>query len=156
MKCAKCAISVSSDQGTSAHPLHKCNGAPTSETVTHRYPGACLTQELQASFTTTSCRYIKINERLLCLLRSLSMECEGSEHLLLATKLAIPLTNRKKIVPRPRLYSQLEAGALRPLTLITAPAGFGKTTLIGEWLRQCDIPVAWISLESSDNDPVRF
>jgi len=84
------------------------------------------------------------------------MECEGSEHLLLATKLAIPPTYRKKIVPRPRLYSQLEAGDLRPLTLITAPAGFGKTTLIGEWLRQSDIPVAWISLESSDNDLVRF
>src|SRR6266480_760314 len=84
------------------------------------------------------------------------MECEGSEYLLLATKLAIPPTYRKKIVPRPRLYNQLEAGALRPLTLITAPAGFGKTTLIGEWLRQCDIPVAWISLESSDNDLVRF
>jgi LuxR family maltose regulon positive regulatory protein len=84
------------------------------------------------------------------------MECEGSEHLLLATKLAIPLTYRKKIVPRPRLYSQLEAGIERPLTVITAPAGFGKTTLIGEWLRQCPIPVAWISLEWSDNDLVRF
>ena len=84
------------------------------------------------------------------------MESEGSEHLLLATKLAIPSTYRKKLVPRPRLYSQLEAGAQRPLTLITAPAGFGKTTLIGEWLRQCDLPVAWISLESSDNDLVRF
>ena len=84
------------------------------------------------------------------------MESEGSRHLLLATKLAIPSTYRKKIVPRPRLYSQLEAGAQRPLTLITAPAGFGKTTLIGDWLRQCDTPVGWISLESSDNDLVRF
>jgi LuxR family maltose regulon positive regulatory protein len=84
------------------------------------------------------------------------MECEGSEHLLLATKLAIPPTYRKKIVPRPRLYSQLEAGVQRPLTLITAPAGFGKTTLIGEWLRQCHIPVAWVSLEESDNDLARF
>ena len=84
------------------------------------------------------------------------MECEGSEHLLLATKLAIPPTYRKKIVPRPRLYGQLEAGVQCPLVLITAPAGFGKTTLIGEWLRQCGIPVAWISLECSDNDPVRF
>lgn len=84
------------------------------------------------------------------------MECEGSEHLLLATKLAIPPTYRKKIVPRPRLYGLLEAGVERPLTLITAPAGFGKTTLIGEWLRQCHIPVAWLSLECSDNDLVRF
>ena len=40
--------------------------------------------------------------------------------------------------------------------MITAPAGFGKTTLIGEWLRQCTMPVAWISLERSDNDLVRF
>lgn len=84
------------------------------------------------------------------------MECEGSEHLLLAIKLAIPPTYRKKIVPRPRLYSQLEAGVERPLTLITAPAGFGKTTLIGEWLRQCHIPVAWVSLEESDSDLIRF
>jgi LuxR family maltose regulon positive regulatory protein len=84
------------------------------------------------------------------------MECEGNERLLLATKLAIPSTYHKKIVPRPRLYSQLQAGAQRPLTLITAPAGFGKTTLIGEWLQQCEMPVAWISLENSDNNLIHF
>ncbi len=84
------------------------------------------------------------------------MESEGNERLLLATKLAIPSTYHKKIVPRPRLYSQLQAGALRPLTLITAPAGFGKTTLIGEWLQQCEMPVAWISLENSDNNLIHF
>jgi LuxR family maltose regulon positive regulatory protein len=84
------------------------------------------------------------------------MESEDNERLLLATKLAIPSTYHKKIVPRPRLYSQLQAGAQRPLTLITAPAGFGKTTLIGEWLQQCERPVAWISLENSDNNLIHF
>jgi LuxR family transcriptional regulator, maltose regulon positive regulatory protein len=84
------------------------------------------------------------------------MECEGREHCLLATKLAIPPTYRKNVVPRPRLYGQLAAGIERPLTLIMAPAGFGKTTLVGEWLRQCHLPVAWMSLEKGDNDLARF
>ncbi len=42
------------------------------------------------------------------------------------------------------------------LTLISAPAGFGKTTLISEWLRQCQTPAAWLSLDEGDNDPIRF
>jgi LuxR family maltose regulon positive regulatory protein len=50
----------------------------------------------------------------------------------------------------------LQAGLERRLTLISAPAGFGKTTLICEWIRESEQPAAWLSLEDSDNDPVRF
>jgi len=42
------------------------------------------------------------------------------------------------------------------VTLVSAPAGFGKTTLLGEWLAGCDRPAAWLSLEEGDNDPSRF
>ena len=74
---------------------------------------------------------------------------------LLATKLYIPPV-RPERVPRPRLLERLEAGLDRKLTLISAPAGFGKTTLISECAARCGHPVAWISLDKSDNEPVRF
>ena len=44
----------------------------------------------------------------------------------------------------------------RKLTLISAPAGFGKTTLVSEWVAGCGRPVAWLSLDEGDNDPARF
>ena len=60
------------------------------------------------------------------------------------------------LVPRPRLIERLNAGLNRKLTLISAPAGFGKTTLLGEWVGSCGRPVSWVSLDSGDNDPARF
>lgn len=79
---------------------------------------------------------------------------------LLTTKLYIPHT-RPKIVFRPRLIEQLNAGLHGKLTLISAPAGFGKTTLISEWVQAMDratppIAIAWLSLDENDNDPIRF
>jgi LuxR family maltose regulon positive regulatory protein len=74
---------------------------------------------------------------------------------LLTTKLYIPPT-RPKLVPRPHLIEGLNAGLHRKLTLVSAPAGFGKTTLVSEWLSGSEFPVAWLSLDESDNDPVRF
>jgi LuxR family maltose regulon positive regulatory protein len=65
---------------------------------------------------------------------------------------------RPDLLSRPRLVRRLEEG-LRPghrLTLISAPAGYGKTTLLSEWAAQTDQPVAWLSLDEADNDPVRF
>src|SRR5512137_1498150 len=76
---------------------------------------------------------------------------------ILATKLYIP-PPRPKMVLRPRLIERLNEGlsASRKLTLISAPAGFGKTTLVSEWVAGCERPVAWLSLDEGDNDPTKF
>jgi len=76
----------------------------------------------------------------------------GSERdVLLATKLHVP-GSRPGFVPRPRLAGALGGG----LVLVCAPAGFGKTALLADWLRSAGRPVAWLSLDVGDNDPVRF
>ncbi len=74
---------------------------------------------------------------------------------ILATKLYIP-PPRSKIVLRPRLIERLNEGMHCKLTLVSAPAGFGKTTLISEWLADSKRPVAWLSLDEGDSDPTRF
>ncbi|MDX1416399.1 MAG: LuxR C-terminal-related transcriptional regulator [Candidatus Promineifilaceae bacterium] len=74
---------------------------------------------------------------------------------LLTTKLNIPPT-RPQLVFRSRLIARLNEGLNRKLTLISAPAGYGKTTLVVEWLRQRDQPFAWLTLDGGDNDLVRF
>ena len=74
---------------------------------------------------------------------------------ILATKLYIP-PPRAKIVLRPRLIERLNEGLERKLTLVSAPAGFGKTTLVSEWVAGCQRQVAWLSLDEGDNDPSRF
>ena len=74
---------------------------------------------------------------------------------LLQTKLYVPPL-RPKLVPRPRLIGRIGAGMHRKLTLLSAPAGFGKTTLLGECAARCGRPVGWLSLDESDNDPARF
>ena len=76
---------------------------------------------------------------------------------ILATKLYIP-PPRSKIVSRPVLIDKLNGSlsAGRKLTLISAPAGFGKTTLVSEWVAVCGQPFTWVSLDEGDNDPVRF
>ena len=95
------------------------------------------------------------------------------QHSLLQTKLYIPLI-RPELVSRPRLIERLNAalpdqgglsstreGFPRALTLVSAPAGFGKTTLVSEWVQTMGdatppIAVAWLSLDEGDNDPARF
>lgn len=74
---------------------------------------------------------------------------------LLATKLSIPIT-RADLVVRPRLLKQLDACLHSKLTVISAPAGFGKTTLAAAWAQTSGIPLGWLSLDTSDNDPVLF
>jgi len=86
---------------------------------------------------------------------------------LLTTKLYIPPV-RPNLVPRPRLVERLNAGLHRKLTLISAPAGFGKTTLLSEWVHgrggvtlpqgavTAPLRVAWLSLDEGDNDTRGF
>ncbi len=74
---------------------------------------------------------------------------------ILATKLYIPRL-RPNMVSRPRLLERLNEGLHRNLILISAPAGFGKTTLVSQWVLECERPAAWLSLDAGDNDPTRF
>jgi len=74
---------------------------------------------------------------------------------LLSTKLLAPI-NRAKLVSRRRLLRALDQSLTHKVTIISAPAGFGKTTLVGEWIKQQKIPTAWLSLDDNDNDPTRF
>ena len=75
----------------------------------------------------------------------------------LSTKLHIP-PPRADALLRTRLVQRLENGVRegRTLTVISAPAGFGKTTLISAWLQHSQRQAAWLSLDQSDNDPIRF
>ena len=76
---------------------------------------------------------------------------------LLQTKLYLP-PRRPNLVPRPRLIEKLNRGLQqgKKLTLISAPAGFGKTTLVSEWVASCERPTAWLSLDKGDNDFTGF
>jgi len=77
---------------------------------------------------------------------------------LLATKLYVPPL-RPEWVPRQRLLDRLESGLRRKLIVVSAPAGFGKTTLLSEWHgspRDRGPSFAWVLLDEQDNDPVRF
>lgn len=89
-------------------------------------------------------------------------QVEPGQQPLIKTKLFIPRL-RKDLVPRPQLIEKLEEGSKKTLTLISAPAGYGKTTLLAEWidfLQKAETPnrwaVCWFSLDASDNDPMRF
>jgi LuxR family maltose regulon positive regulatory protein len=76
---------------------------------------------------------------------------------LLSTKFYIPPA-RENAIARPRLTDKLMAGMNQPgsFTLLSGPAGFGKTTLLSEFVARLQLPVAWVSLDEGDNDPVRF
>src|ERR671915_470149 len=82
-------------------------------------------------------------------------EAKHVDRQLLKAKLYVP-RGRADAVPRPRLYERLDEGVRRELTLVSAPAGFGKTTLLADWGRRSEFPVAWVSLDERDDDPVRF
>lgn len=74
---------------------------------------------------------------------------------LLQTKLYVPRL-RPSFIPRPHLIRKLNQGVHRKLTLISAPAGFGKTTLVSEWIADGERPFAWLSLDERDSDCTRF
>src|SRR6266540_2680886 len=74
---------------------------------------------------------------------------------LLSTKFGIPRIQRD-LLARSHLVSSLEEATKRELVLVSTPAGFGKTTLLASWARNTERPVAWLSLDGDDNDPVCF
>lgn len=75
--------------------------------------------------------------------------------ILLQTKLAIPPT-RSNLVPRPRLARELDGAGSTKLTIISAPAGFGKTTILSAWAQQSGKATAWLSLGADDDEPAQF
>jgi LuxR family maltose regulon positive regulatory protein len=79
----------------------------------------------------------------------------GGPGVLLATKLNVP-NLRPGFVPRPRLLGRLDEGVARELTLVCAPAGFGKTAMLADWAHRGARSVAWLALDAGDNDPARF
>jgi LuxR family maltose regulon positive regulatory protein len=79
----------------------------------------------------------------------------AERNLLLATKLHLPRP-RDGFLPRQRLLERLAEGAARELTLVCAPAGFGKTSLLSDWARRGQRPVAWLSLDGGDNEGPRW
>ena len=79
----------------------------------------------------------------------------GERDVLLATKFHVPGL-RPDLLARPRLIDRLNWAAARELVLVSAPAGFGKTTLLADWAGAHGRPVAWLTLDAGDNDPVRF
>ena len=88
-----------------------------------------------------------------------SMREDYSEHILVATKFSRP-TVGENLVPRPRLLKRLEEGLHRRLTVISAPAGYGKSTLVLQWLTEMPLDVtehvAWLSLDEGDGDLDHF
>ncbi|OFX87175.1 MAG: hypothetical protein A2W99_07510 [Bacteroidetes bacterium GWF2_33_16] len=74
---------------------------------------------------------------------------------MLITKLHIP-SHGNNIIHRPELSEKLNQGLNRKLILVSAPAGFGKTTVVSDWINQNKIPTSWYSIDKSDNDPVEF
>jgi LuxR family maltose regulon positive regulatory protein len=85
----------------------------------------------------------------------LELATPGTRDELLATKVNIPRTRPDRLA-RSRLFRRLDEGMGRPLVLVCTPAGFGKTTLLANWAAGATLPVAWLSLDPDDNDPMRF
>lgn len=75
--------------------------------------------------------------------------------LLLSSKTIVP-HNTIDTINRDRLFNSFYANSFKKITIVRAPAGYGKTTLITQWLQQVKEPVAWLTIDPSDNDPIRF
>jgi len=79
----------------------------------------------------------------------------GVSEVVIATKLFRPIP-RHQTVQRRRLHDLLRQGNMLPLTLVVAPAGWGKSTLVADWLIHDRVSAGWVSLDSGDDDPKRF
>src|SRR4030042_1212890 len=74
---------------------------------------------------------------------------------ILSTKLSIPPL-RPRLVRRTRLFQKLNQGLECGLVLVSAPAGYGKSTMLSAWLIQVEVDSSWLTLDEGDNDPPRF
>jgi LuxR family maltose regulon positive regulatory protein len=68
----------------------------------------------------------------------------------------MPPRTSTAVIPREELLTRLDEGVTKKVILVTAPTGFGKTTLVRMWIGSRDFPSAWVTLDDHDNDPVRF
>ena len=86
-----------------------------------------------------------------------SMSPDSSAPAVVGTKLRVPSPRSEQVI-RPRLFEMLEAGLERKVTLVSAPAGYGKTILLSQWLtsNETNGAFAWVSLDEQDNDPIRL
>lgn len=75
--------------------------------------------------------------------------------MIIKTKLNVPHES-KSLVSRPRLIRKLNEGLETKLTLVSAQAGYGKTTALSEWVKQCCVLAAWVSLDRQDNNWTLF
>ncbi|MFD0676342.1 MULTISPECIES: LuxR C-terminal-related transcriptional regulator [unclassified Paenibacillus] len=78
-----------------------------------------------------------------------------SNQILLKTKISLPAF-RENLLVRKRLIRTITQGLQGRLTTVCAPAGFGKSTLVSQWIHQCEHSTAWVSLDETDNDLIRF
>lgn len=97
---------------------------------------------------------IMIYDLVACYLLAKIIDMQKADQLI-RTKLRPPFT-RLELVPRPRLQERIAEGLRRPLPLIVAPAGFGKTTLMAACVPAVDMPLAWLSLDKNNNQAGRF
>ena len=79
------------------------------------------------------------------------MTKENNTEPIIRTKLHRPPIDRAHL-HREHLLNRLSQGRCRPLALVSAPAGYGKSTLVSCWLQDCNVPSAWVSLDENDND----
>src|SRR5512140_3570933 len=86
--------------------------------------------------------------------KKVPVSLEQSKHLLRTKCYAPPI--RSKQITRLRLSGLIDGGLDRALIMVSAPAGYGKTTLVSSWLKEKSIPSAWLSLDAGDNDLMRF
>lgn len=76
-------------------------------------------------------------------------------NILLSSKINVPYSTAEAL-ERPRLYDFFRDSTLKRITILRAPAGYGKTTLLSQWLKHLQEPIAWLAIDRADNDPIRY
>ncbi len=131
----------------------------------YHYTGQRTVKRYLGRTATLAITSLEEGARILTSQNSQPTRVSQQQHMAVVAPLLVPKICSPRLpsslIERARLLDQLDAGLQHSLTLIEAPAGFGKTTLVGQWIAsRAATPrfpkVAWVSLEAEDNDPVRF